>query len=360
MQRFNLKKCYKAVNMNLIPNCSKNCIFMIHSRFMSTPITLKELSKLLDVSISTISKALNDSHEISESTKQRIQEMAKLHNYQPNKLAVSLKSGKTRTIGVIIPSIQNYFFAQVLFGIEKVIADSDYNIIVSITQESLEKETKAVTTFSNGLVDGIIVALAEETQIQKESEHFNTALKLKKPVVMFDRVFKDFPCDKVQVNDYQVVYTATKQLLKDGRKQVVLVTTIQNLSVGASRARGYADAVPNGVQLEGTSETIDTVLEDYMSTHFADAIIALDEDASLAALRVAKKLGKAIPDEIAIIGYASEKMAMNLTPKLTTLNQHGAIIGQKTATILLEKLKTGTKTLTNEAVETSLINRETY
>ena len=105
---------------------------------MSTSITLKELSKLLGVSISTISKALNDSHEISASTKQRIREMAELHNYQPNKLAVSLKSGKTRTIGVIIPSIQNYFFAQVLFGIEKVIADSDYNIIVSITHESLE------------------------------------------------------------------------------------------------------------------------------------------------------------------------------------------------------------------------------
>jgi len=332
---------------------------MIHSRFMSTTITLKELSKLLDVSISTISKALNDSHEISESTKQRIREMATLHNYQPNKLAVSLKSGKTRTIGVIIPSIQNYFFAQVLFGIEKVIADSDYNIIVSITQESLEKERKAVRTFSHGLVDGIIVALAEETQIRKESEHFDTAMKLKKPVVMFDRVFKDFPCDKVQVNDYQIVHDATRQLLKSGRKQVVLVTTIQNLSVGVSRAKGYADATPNGVQLEGTSETIDTILEDYIKSHPADAIIALDEDASLAALRVTKKLKKAIPEEVAIIGYASEKMAMNLSPTLTTLNQHGTIIGQKTAKILLEKLKVGSKELTNEAVETTLESRET-
>ncbi len=327
---------------------------------MSTSITLKELSKLLDVSISTISKALNDSHEISESTKQRIREMAELHNYQPNKLAVSLKSGKTRTIGVIIPSIQNYFFAQVLFGIEKVIADSDYNIIVSITNESLEKESKAVTTFSNGLVDGIIVALAEETQLQRAAKHFDAALKLKKPVVMFDRVFKDFPCDKVQVNDYQVVLDATRQLLKSGRKHVVLLTTIQNLSVGKSRAKGYADAVSEGVQLEGTPENIVAVLESHMKGHEVDAIIALDEDASLAALQVTKNLGRSIPEEVAIIGYASEKMAMNLSPTLTTLNQHGAKIGQKTAEILLEKLKIGSKVLTNDAVETTLVYRETF
>lgn len=327
---------------------------------MSTSITLKELSKLLDVSISTISKALNDSHEISESTKQRIREMAELHNYQPNKLAVSLKSGKTRTIGVIIPSIQNYFFAQVLFGIEKVIADSDYNIIVSITHESLEKERKAVTTFSNGLVDGIIVALAEETQIQKESAHFDAALKLKKPVVMFDRVFKDFPCDKVQVNDYQVVFKATQQLVENGRKNIVLATTIQNLSVGKSRAKGYADAVSGGVQLEGTPETIASVVAAHLKTADVDAIVALDEDASLAALQVAKKGKRTIPQEVAIIGYASEKMAMNLSPTLTTLNQHGAEIGQKTAKILLEKLKIGSKVLTNDAVETTLVNRETF
>lgn len=327
---------------------------------MSTSITLKELSKLLGVSISTISKALNDSHEISESTKKRIREMAAKHNYQPNKLAISLKSGKTRTIGVIIPSIQNFFFAQVLFGIEKVIADSDYNIIVSITHESLEKESKAVSAFSNGMVDGIIVALAEETQVKRESHHFDAAMQLKKPIVMFDRVFKDFPCDKVQVNDYQVVHDATQQLVSRGRANVVLVSTIQNLSVGKSRAKGFADAVPIGVQLEGYPDTIAQVLRDHCKDHPVDAIVALDEDASLMSLQVAKELGKAIPEEIAIIGYASEKMAENLSPKLTTLNQHGAIIGEKTAKILLEKLKIGSKELTNEAVETTLDNRETF
>ena len=100
---------------------------------MAGNITLKELAAILNVSVSTISKALNDSHEISETTKKRIKELAKLHNYQPNRIALGLKSGKTNTIGVIIPSVQNPFFARVLFGIEKEIAQSDYNIIICIT-----------------------------------------------------------------------------------------------------------------------------------------------------------------------------------------------------------------------------------
>lgn len=338
----------------------KNSIFIFHSILMSTSITLKELSKILGVSISTISKALNDSHEISDSTKKRIREMAALHNYEPNKIAVNLKSGKTKTIGVVIPSIQNYFFAQVLFGIEKVIADSEYQIIVSITNESLEKEAKAIHTFANGLVDGFIIALSEETQIHKELSHIEKAKQLKKPIVMFDRVSADFPCDKVLINDYQVVFNTAKELRLQGRKEVILATTIQNLSVGKSRAQGFADAIENGNQIEGTPENIVSRIEEYIKHSKVDAIIALDEDASLAALRATKNVGKEIPGEIAIVGYASEKMAMNLTPQLTTLNQHGAIIGQKSAEVVLKKLKIGKKENSKEMVETTLIHRETF
>ncbi|MFY0604529.1 MAG: LacI family DNA-binding transcriptional regulator [Flavobacteriaceae bacterium] len=326
---------------------------------MSTSITLKELSKKLGVSISTISKALNDSHEISATTKKRIKEVAALHNYQPNKIAVNLKSGKTKTIGVVIPSTQNYFFAQVLFGIEEVISASDYNIIISITNESLEKEVKALNTFSNGLVDGFILTLSEETQIHKERSHLEGVKSLKKPMVMFDRVLKDFECDKVMVNDYQIVKETTQKLIAEGKKNIVLVTTIQNLSVGKSRASGFINALEKGVQIEGTAETIDKLLESYVKKNRVDALIALDEDASLASVRVAKKTGKSIPDEIAIIGYASEKMAMNLTPKLTTLNQHGITIGQMAAKIVLSKLKVGVKESTIEEVKTTLIRRET-
>ena len=210
---------------------------------MAGNITLKELASILNVSVSTISKALNDSHEISETTKKRIKELAKLHNYQPNRIALGLKSGKTNTIGVIIPSVQNPFFARVLFGIEKVIAQSSYNIIICITNESLEKEVNNINMLSNGVVDGFIVAVSEETQTKQEFSHFNSVLANNKPIVMFDRVIDSVNCDKVINNDYEAVYDATTKMLNSGRKNLVLVSTVQNITVGEKRSQGFIDAM---------------------------------------------------------------------------------------------------------------------
>ena len=153
-------------------------------------IAFKELSKILEVSISTVSKALNDSYEISDTTKERIKSAAKLHNYKPNKLAVNLKSGKTNTIGVVLPSIKNFFMSRVLRGIDSVIAKSQYNIIISITNESFEKEVQSVQTLSNGLVDAIIIAVSEETQTKQELERDKK--EANKPAFTTRFIFKIF------------------------------------------------------------------------------------------------------------------------------------------------------------------------
>ena len=168
---------------------------------MKKNITIKELSKILEVSISTVSKALNDSYEISDSTKERIKSAAKLHNYKPNKLAVNLKSGKTNTIGVVLPSIKNFFMSRVLRGIDSVIAKSQYNIIISITNESYDKEVQSVQTLSNGLVDAIIIAVSEETQIKQDFSHLNSLIG-DTPLLMVDRIVNSISCDKVLVDDY--------------------------------------------------------------------------------------------------------------------------------------------------------------
>ena len=157
---------------------------------------------MLDVSISTVSKALNDSHEISPATKERIQEAAKLYNYKPNRIAVNLKSGRTNTIGVIVPSVQNFFMTQVLRGIESVFADTPYNVIISITHESYDKEVQFINTLTQGFVDGIIMAVSEETFIKKEYDHF-TSFDKNKALLMFDRVVNSVNCDKVLVDDPQ-------------------------------------------------------------------------------------------------------------------------------------------------------------
>ncbi|WP_179344376.1 LacI family DNA-binding transcriptional regulator [Winogradskyella ursingii] len=325
-------------------------------------MTLKELAKISDVSISTVSKALNDSPEIGEKTKRRITELAKLYHYQPNNIAVNLKTGRTRTVGVVVPSIQNNFFAKVIIGIEEVLNSHNYNIIISISKESQEKEASMINTLSNGVVDGFIVAVAEETQVKQDTQHFQNLLEKKKPIVFFDRVLKNNQFDKVLVDDKTVVSNLTKQLMGEKRKGIVLVSSIFNLSVGKSRKEGYLDAIgqsQKAMVIESEVENLFSEISTLLSSKKVDAIIALDEDAALLSLKVANNLKMKFPKDISIVGFASDKLAENVSPRLTTVNQHGIDIGKTAAHILIDKLKDNTLKPKRVVINSTLDHRET-
>ena len=325
-------------------------------------ITLKQLSSILGVSISTISKALNDSHEISDATKKRIVKSAKLHNYQPNKIAVGLKSGKTNTIAVVIPSVQNSFFARALYGIESMISNTNYNIIVCLTKESHSKEVETFNMLSNGVVDGFIVAVSEETQNLQNYDHFHNVIENGKSVVMFDRVIESVNCGKVTTNDFTALSEATQKLIESERKQIILLSTIHGLNVGKQRAQGYVKAMEASglapVLLESTDKLAGAVMADYLKSNPVDAIMALDTDASLSALKAVKSSGKQIPNDIAVIGYVSERMAHNLTPELTTINQHSYTIGNSAAKMMVEALRTKSKEIKQVVVSSTLSVRD--
>ena len=314
--------------------------------------TLKELASILGVSISTISKALNDSHEISESTKKRIVETAKAYNYRPNKIALGLKSGRTNTIAVIIPSVQNSFFARALYGIESVISKTNYSTIVCLTKESHSKEVDNFDMLSNGVVDGFIVAVSEETQTLNEYSHFEDAINDGKKLVMFDRVIENIPCVKVETNDYSAISEATKNLITSKRKNIILLSAINNLNVGKQRTKGYQKAMNEAglspVVLESNRDYIETTLKKYLANNKADAVIALDTDASFAVYKVARELDKKIPNDIAAVGYVSERMAPYLSPELTTINQHSFTMGKTAASLLIEQLES--KDVNNQTV----------
>ena len=249
---------------------------------MKKNITIKELSKILEVSISTVSKALNDSYEISDSNKERIKAAAKTYNYKPNKLAVNLKSGKTNTIGVVLPSIKNFFMSRVLRGIDSVIAKSNYNIIISITNESFDKEVQSVQTLSNGLVDAIIIAVSEETQIKKDFSHLSNLVG-DIPLLMVDRIVNSINCDKVLVDDYNAVFNAVNELIFEGKKSIALVSSINNLNVGKLRTKGYLAAIQNKqepIVLEGQEGYIESELSKLIESNKIDAIMALDQERS--------------------------------------------------------------------------------
>jgi LacI family transcriptional regulator len=307
---------------------------------MKKNITIKELSKILEVSISTVSKALNDSYEISDSTKERIKSAAKTYNYKPNKLAVNLKSGKTNTIGVVLPSIKNFFMSRVLRGIDSVIAKSNYNIIISITNESFDKEVQSVQTLSNGLVDAIIIAVSEETQIKKDFSHLSNLVG-DIPLLMVDRIVNSINCDKVLVDDYNAIFNAVNELIFEGKKSIALVSSINNLNVGKLRTKGYLAALQNKqepIVIEGQEGYIESELSKLIESNKIDAIMALDQESSLAAFRIGKVKKVLNNKEVSIIGYASRVISEHLTPKLTTIDQHGKKVGITSARLLLKRL----------------------
>ncbi len=313
-------------------------------------VTLKQLAEQLNVSVSTVSKALHESEEISKDTIDRVKALAKHLNYQPNKVAISLKSNKTKTLGVIIPNILNHFFAKVLFGIEEEATKKGYDIIICISNESYTKELQSLEVLGNGSVDGFIISIAEETQIKNQIQHIESVLQQDLPVVMFDRVSDVINCDKVVIDDFGAAYEATKHLLNEGRKQIVLLSNIEELSVGKLRVNGYLKAieeasgyksVPILVHIRSNDDleaSIDAMYKQYPKL---DGILSVDNTTGVVALHKALKKGIKVPKDLSIIGFSDENVLPFTDPKLSTISQHAPDIGKASVDVLIERIKKG-------------------
>ncbi|RKS25965.1 LacI family transcriptional regulator [Flavobacterium endophyticum] len=314
---------------------------------MKPKATLKQIAKELNVSVSTVSKALSNSPEISEPTKIKIQEFAKLKNYKPNNIAINLKNRSTKTIGVIIPNILNPFFAKVFSGIEKMANEKGYNVITCISNESLKKEIHTMDMLSNGTIDGFILSISEETQKQQEFKHFKEIISEGIPIVMFDRISDEVNCDKVIVDDFDSSVNAVNHLITLGCRKIALLTSIDNLSVAKLRAQGYVKALnDNDIAINkdliirtDNPDEFDFRLKDLIDNQEIDGIFGLDEHASTMAMKMAIKKGIKIPEELSVIGFADGVWSRRLTPSLSTISQHGIEIGEEAAKMLIEKLE---------------------
>jgi LacI family transcriptional regulator len=314
---------------------------------MKSKSTLKQIALELGVSVSTVSKALNDSTEIGLPTKIKIQEFAKLKNYKPNITAINLKNRSTRTIGVIIPNILNSFFAKVFSGIEKEAEKKKYNIITCISNESLEKEIHTMQMLSNSTVDGFILSVSEEAQKMQEFDHFKDIIKDGTPIVMFDRIANEVNCDKVIVDDYDSAINATQHLIDTGCKKIALFSSIDSLSVAKLRTKGYIEALKNnGIDIDenlilqtNTTGNFDAKTSDFFSKNKIDAIFALDEHTATSAIKLGLQNGYKIPEDLSIIGFADGVWSRRLSPSLSTVSQHGPEIGETAVRLLIEKLE---------------------
>lgn len=309
---------------------------------MKSRITLKELARLLNVSVSTVSKALNDSPEISPKTIERVKELAALHKYRPNPTAVNLKSSKSGTVGVIIPNIANSFFAKVLSGMEAKAQQEGMQVITYISNENYEREKHIAELLTSGYVDGVLVAIAEETQRNGNFDHIRNIIDFDIPVVLYDRISFDMPVDKVGIDDFKIFYDATKDLQEQGVHKIGLATSIHHMGVGKARISGYKEAlgkdqdfiIANSAKLETlTAKVLKILLEDKV-----EAVLCSDFDSTMLTYRLAYENGLRIPDDLKIIGFIRGGLAKYLTPSVSYVDQSPHKIGEKAMQILIDRV----------------------
>ena len=345
---------------------------------MKRKITLKQIARELDVSISTVSKALRNSLEISKDTRDKVQAFAKLYNYRPDNIALSLKNKKTKNIGVIIPEIVHHFFSKVINGIELVANKRGYNVIIGLSNESFDKEVINMEMLANGSIDGFILSIAKETLLLQDYHHFKETISQGMPIVMFDRVTDEIECDKVIANDLNGAKFAVNKLVKSGCKNIAIVTTKDYVSVGKLRTQGYLDALeenkiklnPNFILKVDDKFATDDYLKILETEVFQllndnkeiDGVLAVNEIYALTVIKVARKLGKAIPDDIQVIGFTDGVLSKHAFPSLTTVSQHGQTIGEKPAELLIDKLENENEEVEERyntiIIETDLVERE--
>lgn len=331
-------------------------------------ITLKHIARELDVSISTVSKALKNSEEISRDTKEKVQAFAKLYNYKPNNIAVSLKNKRTKNIGVIIPDIVHHFFTTVVRGIENYANSKGYNVIVCLSDESFDKEVINMEMLANGSIDGFILSLSAGTQEKQDYNHLREVTDQGIPMVLFDRVAHDVDCDKVVIDDQLGAYMATKKLIDEGRRRIALLTTYDFFSVSRERNKGYEKALmDHGITYDDNfvlklpfMDIDEKTIGDFLATVNADAILSVNEVFGVYALRMLHNRGIKIPKEVSIIGFTDGLLSRYAYPSITSVAQHGDKMGESAAKMLIERIENDEEHITyfTKTIEPTLVERE--
>ncbi|WP_461451577.1 LacI family DNA-binding transcriptional regulator [Mucilaginibacter sp.] len=312
-------------------------------------VTIKDIAKELGISASAVSKALKDSHEISEKTKNLVLECAKKHNYHPNPMAQSLKRGNSKSLGIVVSTIDNHFLSQVIDGIESVAYSKGYNVTITQTHESYDREVSNVNHLTVRAIDGLLISLSTET---KNLDHLKKLHEMGLPIVFFDRVTDEIETHKVVADNFRGAYEATTHLIQSGFKKIAHITSSVNVSITAERLKGYKHAlVENGIGINEShikycphggkdlNEVEDVLNELLHSKNRPDAIFTASDRITTTTLALLHKLGINIPDEIALIGFTNTHLANVLNPSLTQIYQPGFEIGKKATEMLISLIE---------------------
>ena len=337
---------------------------------MFEPVTIKDIAKALNLSTSTVSRALRDTYEISAATKKIVLAYAKEINYQPNPIALSLKERRSKSIGVVVSEVANSYFSQAINGIESIAYDRGYHVILSQTHESYDREVINVQHLASRSVDGLLVSLSSQT---KDISHLTSLHNRGLPIVFFDRVADKINTHKVIANNEKGAFDATSHLIKSGYKRIAHLTSSSQLSISIERLAGYKNALKeNGLTVNPAyikhcphggmlyEETENAIKELLALPEKPDAIFVAGDRLSTGCLSVFKNLKIKVPADMAIAGFSNSDVLDLFNPSLTSVRQPAFEIGKLATEMLLQLIeaKYPVEEFEKKVLETDLFVRD--
>lgn len=308
-------------------------------------ITIYDIAKSLSLSSATVSRGLKDHPAIRKETKRKILEKAKEMGYRHNHFASNLRGNRTNTIGVIVPRLNSYFMSSVIAGIEKVVNEAGYNLVISQSLESEKKETVNIKTMFNSRVDGLLVSLAYDTE---NDSHFKIVLDKNVPLIFFDRVFEHPLCTTVVIDNFAAGYAMTQHLILQGARRIAHITANLKRNVYADRLRGYKTALADhGIPYDEKLLFVNNLTEDACEKAVGslllmdpppDGIFTSNDSSAVVCIRELKKAGIRIPEQIAVGGFNNEPISTVIEPNLSTIHYPGHEMGEVCASLLIRKL----------------------
>ncbi len=334
---------------------------------MAKRVTIQDLAKELNTTTSTISRALRNHHSISTAMKKRVLELAKIRNYQVNSMAANLRSGKSMTIGVVVPHINRDFFANVISGIEGVAKTEGYSVVICQTNDKIDKERDCISTFLKTRVDGVLISVGLETDC---FEHLEQVKKMNVPLIFFDRVQESSNSMTIVNDDIEGAFQAVSHLLDEGYKRIALFSGPDHINIYRNRKQGYLNALEKrGIEIDEKLITsnnlsyeagVESVKRTMKLKNPPDAIFAAGDYVALGALNWLKKNNYRIPEDIGVVGYSNEKFTNYISPSLTSVDQHSMEMGRYAAKTFFDLIKSDNKdiVLNSLSINPKLIIRE--
>jgi LacI family transcriptional regulator len=308
-------------------------------------ITIYDLAKKLNISIATVSRALKDDPVVSKKTKKKIADLAQEMGYRSNNFARNLRNQKTNTIGVIVPRLNSYFMSTVIAGIESIANKEGYNLIISQSSESFDKEMASAKTMFNNRVDGVLVSLAYDTE---NLAHFDSFFKRHIPLIFFDRVVEDENSTNILIDNRKAAYEATTHLIKQGCKRIVHITATPKRNVYVDRLQGYKHALSDNniafredyVIISNLSQEAGAIAaqEILQMNPLPEAVFVANDNCAVGCMLALKQAGIKIPNDIAFVGFNNDPVSKVIEPNLTTINYPGYEMGEVAARNLINHL----------------------